>query len=151
MAIPRGAYQQVSGQKYTVVATTKTIEDGKFTNSSNSTVIDVDNSSYGWPTADIVVHVESQSNAPSGSSLELYMTCLEIFGNANMSEHEPSDTNLAGFIGSREISGRSNHTAFFPGVPVPTGKYRLHIRVIGTSIKSGGFVEVRHTTGAPKS
>jgi len=150
MTIPRGAYQQVSDTAATVVAVTKNISAGDFTSSSNSTVIDIDNSE-GWPTADIVVHVESSGGAaPSGSAIELYMTCREIFGNANLHESDPSDTNLAGFIGSREMSGRSSQSAFFSGVPVPKGKYRLSFRVIGAAIRSGGWIKVRHTTGAPK-
>ena len=149
MSLPRGAYQLVSGQMSTVVSTAKDLSDGEFTSTSNSTVIDIDNSE-GWPTADIVVHVESNSLAPSGSVIELYITCREIFGVTNVHESDPSDTNVAGFIGSREMSGRNNQSALFYGVPIPKGKYRLAFRVTGVGIKTGSWIKVRHTTGAPK-
>ena len=111
--MPRGAYHVVSGTAITVVGVTKDISAGKFTDTSNSTVIDIDNSE-GWPTVDVVCLFDADSAAPDGSSLEVYMTCREIFGNTNTHEADPSDTNLAGFIGSREISGRSNqHRVFY--------------------------------------
>ena len=124
MTIPRGAYHVVSGTAITAVTVTKSISAGKFTDHSNSTVVDIDNSE-GWPTVDVVCLFDADSDAPAGSSLELYMTCRDIFGSSGTHEADPSDTNLAGFIGSREISGRSNQHVFFTGIPVPRGKYRI--------------------------
>ena len=86
----------------------------------------------------------------SGSSLELYMTCRDIFGSSGTHEADPSDTNLAGFIGSRELSGRSNQHVFFTGIPVPRGKYRFSMRAIGSGMRRGCWIMVRHTTGAPR-
>ena len=149
MTIPRGAYHVVSGTAITAVTVTKSISASKFTDHSNSTVVDIDNSE-GWPTVDVVCLFDADSAAPAGSSLELYMTCRDIFGSSGTHEADPSDTNLAGFIGSRELSGRSNQHVFFTGIPVPRGKYRFSMRAIGSGMRRGCWIMVRHTTGAPR-
>ena len=63
MTIPRGAYHVVSGTAITAVTVTKSISAGKFTDHSNSTVVDIDNSE-GWPTVDVVCLFDADSDAP---------------------------------------------------------------------------------------
>ena len=149
MTIPRGAYHVVSGTAITAVTVTKSISAGKFTDSSNSTVIDIDNSE-GWPTVDVVCLFDAASAAPSGSSLELYMTCREIFGNQICTR--PIHLTQISLDLSDRVScpGAAIRHVFFTGIPVPRGKYRLSMRPIGTGMRSGCWIQVRHTTGAPR-
>ena len=150
MTMPSGAYQSVSNASTVALRISHDINAGAFsTNPSNVTRVTMSNSD-GWPMADIAVHLVTDGNAPTGCSLELYINAVEVLGTSE-SEPDPSANNLNGFVGSRDMSGRSEHTFLFQSIPIPHGKYKIAFRSTTAKVKSGSWIQIKHVTGAPKS
>ena len=150
MTMPSGAYQSVSNAATVAVRISHEIDAGAFSvDPSKVTRITMSNSD-GWPMADIAVHLVTDGNAPTGCSLELFVNAVEVLGTSE-SEPDPTENNLNGFVGARDMSGRSEHTFLFQSVPIPHGKYKVAFRSTSAKVKTGSYVTIKHLTGAPKS
>jgi len=129
--IPKGGLRIVTGSSHTIIAVKGPVGANQFSEGHSNVYTTIfDNSSDGWPLADIMLSLNiGDSAAPAGSVIELYMRAHDAAGRFGATEPMPSSTATDGFIGSREISGRSHHTVvYFRRISIPASKLSFSVR-----------------------
>ena len=127
--IPAGALHVVTGSAHDIISARGGMDAGQFSDGhQNIYTQQFDNSSDGWPLADIAISLNTSGTAPAGSRLELYMRARSAAGIYGADEPVPADNATDGFIGSRELSGRDVQTIYFRNITIPACRLRFSVR-----------------------
>jgi len=130
--VPKGGLRIVTGSSHTIIAVKGPVGANQFSEGHSNVYTTIfDNSSDGWPLADIMLHIDLnvEHSAPAGSMIELYMRAHDASGRFGATEPVPSSTATDGFIGSREISDRStNIVLYFRRIAIPASKLSFSVR-----------------------
>ena len=166
MTIPSsGGQVVVDGTVYNAIELKRGIDSGVFTGSVTATADTYlfDNADA-WPAADFLFIGETYSAPSAGSRIEIFRWCHKLLGDIPdgasvggdiiyLNESPPSRTNMAGFICSASLAGRTKHVCLMQAITVPVNiDHSFAIRVTGNAkLKPGARLKFRYRSMASKS
>ena len=107
-----------------------------------------------WPLGDILLECDTSSNPKPGSSVDVYIYNVDIFG---MADEDEATVSADGHVYGRgqllcstllDRGKKTKHVHLMRDVPIPRGKFILSIMPIGCTVKANAWLTLRLKSGS---